>query len=150
MRILLVEDHAGLGQAVREQLIDDGHAVDWVQRLGHADAGGTAYDLILLDLILPDGHGLDFLRRAHRDPRTGGYAWQLHWADGKGEVGDATNHCYGLAFVLLAYSHAHMAGVEGARPHIEETFALMERHFWEPQHGLYADEASARAAPCGM
>jgi two-component system OmpR family response regulator len=63
MRILLVEDHAGLGQAVREQLIDDGHAVDWVQRLGHADASGTAYDLILLDLILPDGHGLDFLRR---------------------------------------------------------------------------------------
>lgn len=63
MRILLVEDHAGLGEAVREQLIDDGHAVDWVQRLGHADAGGTSYDLILLDLVLPDGHGLDFLRR---------------------------------------------------------------------------------------
>jgi two-component system OmpR family response regulator len=65
MRILLVEDHAGLGQAVREQLTDDGHAVDWVQCLSHADAGvrSTAYDLILLDLVLPDGLGLDFLRR---------------------------------------------------------------------------------------
>jgi two-component system OmpR family response regulator len=65
MRILLVEDHAGLGQAVREQLIEDGHAVDWVQRLSHADAAlhGTGYDLMLLDLLLPDGHGLDLLRR---------------------------------------------------------------------------------------
>jgi two-component system OmpR family response regulator len=65
MRILLVEDHAGLGQAVREQLADDGHAIDWVQCLSHADTGvrGTAYDLILLDLVLPDGQGLAFLRR---------------------------------------------------------------------------------------
>ncbi len=65
MRILLVEDTAALGEAVREQLADDGHAVDWVQQLGHADAGvhSTTYDLILLDLVLPDGLGLDFLRR---------------------------------------------------------------------------------------
>lgn len=65
MRILLVEDAVQLGEAVREQIIDDGHAVDWVQCLSHAEASArsTAYDLILLDLILPDGHGLDFLRR---------------------------------------------------------------------------------------
>lgn len=65
MRILLIEDHAGLGQAVREQLADDGHAVDWMQRLADADASlsTTTYDLILLDLILPDGQGLDFLRK---------------------------------------------------------------------------------------
>ncbi|NHZ61301.1 AGE family epimerase/isomerase [Massilia genomosp. 1] len=88
-------------------------------------------------------HGLDFLRAAHRNPATGGYAWTLNCADGKGEVMDGTNHCYGLAFVLLAYAHALMAGVEEARAHIGETFALMERRFWEPRHGLYADEASA-------
>jgi mannose/cellobiose epimerase-like protein (N-acyl-D-glucosamine 2-epimerase family)/sugar/nucleoside kinase (ribokinase family) len=88
-------------------------------------------------------HALAFLRGAHRNPQTGGYAWQLDWNDGKGAVTDGTNHCYGLAFVLLAYSHALMAGVTEARLHIEETFALMERRFWEPQHGLYADEASA-------
>lgn len=65
MRILLIEDTAGLGQAVREQLADDGHAVDWVQRLDHAaiSVHTTAYDLILLDLMLPDGQGLDFLRK---------------------------------------------------------------------------------------
>ena len=87
-------------------------------------------------------HGLAFLRHAHRNPDTGGYAWQLHWQHGRAEIGDATNHCYGLAFVLLAYAHAPMAGVASARAHLEETFALMERHFWDSEHALYADEAS--------
>ena len=65
MRVLLIEDTAELGQAVREQIADDGHAVDWVQRLDHAEVSvqSTPYDLILLDLMLPDGHGIDFLRR---------------------------------------------------------------------------------------
>ncbi|WP_248795436.1 response regulator transcription factor [Pseudomonas sp. MWU13-2105] len=65
MRVLLVEDAAGLGEAVREQIADDGHAVDWVQRLDHARSSvrSTPYDLILLDLMLPDGRGLDFLRQ---------------------------------------------------------------------------------------
>ncbi|UQI39321.1 response regulator [Vreelandella venusta] len=65
MRVLLVEDTDGLGEAVRDQIADDGHAVDWVQTLGFADASvkATAYDLILLDLMLPDGHGLTFLRK---------------------------------------------------------------------------------------
>jgi len=88
-------------------------------------------------------HGLAFLRDVQRDPQTGGYAWQLEWQDGRKRVIDGDNHCYGLAFVLLAYAHASMAGVAEARPHIEETFALMERRFWQPQHGLYADQASA-------
>ena len=65
MRVLLVEDTQALGQAVQEQIADDGHAVDWVQRLDHAQASvrSTHYDLILLDLQLPDGRGLDFLRQ---------------------------------------------------------------------------------------
>lgn len=88
-------------------------------------------------------HGLDFLRGAHRNAATGGYAWELDWRDGKATVTDGTNHCYGLAFVLLAYAQALMAGVAEARDWIAETYALMEQRFWQPEHGLYADEASA-------
>lgn len=88
-------------------------------------------------------HGLRFLREVHRNAKTGGYAWQLHWQQGEKTVMDGTNHCYGLAFVLLAYAHAVMAGENQARPWLEETYALMEQRFWEPAHGLYADEASA-------
>jgi two-component system, OmpR family, response regulator len=64
MRVLLVEDDTILGAAVRDQIRADGHSVDWVTRL---DAAGdhlasASYDLILLDLMLPDGRGLPFLR----------------------------------------------------------------------------------------
>ena len=87
-------------------------------------------------------HGLAFLREAHRNPATGGYAWQLRCSEGRREVLDGTNHCYGLAFVLLAYAHAVMAGETAALADLEQTFELMERRFWEPAHGLYADEAA--------
>jgi mannose/cellobiose epimerase-like protein (N-acyl-D-glucosamine 2-epimerase family) len=88
-------------------------------------------------------HALAFLRSAHRNPDTGGYAWQLRWEDGRATIEDATNHCYGLAFVLLAYAHAHMAGDAASRDFVAETFELMEQRFWESAHGLYADEATA-------
>ena len=65
MRILLIEDDAVQGAAVRDQIAGDGHGVDWVQRLDAADLAiaGVPYDLVLLDLMLPDGRGLPFLRR---------------------------------------------------------------------------------------
>ena len=65
MRILLIEDDAVLGAAVHDQIAGDGHSVDWVQRLDAADAAiaGVSYDLVLLDLMLPDGRGIPFLRR---------------------------------------------------------------------------------------
>jgi len=88
-------------------------------------------------------HGLRFLHDAHAQPQ-GGYAWQLDWdgAQRVATVQDGTNHCYGLAFVLLAHAHALMAGIDEARAGLDATFALMEQRFWEPAHGLYADEAT--------
>jgi two-component system, OmpR family, response regulator len=64
MRVLLIEDDAILGAAVRDQIISDGHSVDWVIRLDAArdHAGSAVYDLLLLDLMLPDGRGIEFLR----------------------------------------------------------------------------------------
>ena len=83
-------------------------------------------------------HALNFLREAHRAADGDGYAWMLNGRN----VEDGTQHCYGEAFVLLAYAHATMAGLEQARPWIAETFELMERRFWDASAGLYADEAS--------
>ena len=64
MRILLIEDDTVLGTAVRDQIAGDGHSADWVTRLDAArDAmAGAAYDLVLLDLMLPDGRGIGFLK----------------------------------------------------------------------------------------
>jgi mannose/cellobiose epimerase-like protein (N-acyl-D-glucosamine 2-epimerase family) len=85
-------------------------------------------------------HGLDYLRRVHHNPATGGYAWRIK----DGTPTDITNHCYGLAFVLLAYACATKIGIAEARGWIDETFDLMERHFWLARDGLYANEADAQ------
>lgn len=63
-RLLLVEDDAPLGGAIKRALEEACHAVDWVA-MGEdavALAGVEAYDVILLDLGLPDLSGLDVLR----------------------------------------------------------------------------------------
>ena len=85
-------------------------------------------------------HGLRYLRNVHRDGASGGYAWTIR--DGAPE--DRTNHCYGVAFVLLAYSTALKAGIEEVLPWIDETWELLELRFWDAGPGLYRDEADAQ------
>lgn len=65
MRILEIEDDPVLGAAIRDRLKVEGHGVDWVQRLDDARAALSTvnYELMLLDLNLPDGRGLDLLRQ---------------------------------------------------------------------------------------
>ncbi|MGE6741874.1 response regulator transcription factor [Allorhizobium pseudoryzae] len=71
MRVLLVEDDELLGDAVRTHVARQSHAVDWAEDCAAAEAclDASRYDLILLDLRLPDGRGLDILKRlrARRD-----------------------------------------------------------------------------------
>lgn len=64
MRVLLIEDDTALGAAIRDQIAADGHSVDWVQRLDRATEAldAAAFDLVLLDLMLPDGLGIPFLK----------------------------------------------------------------------------------------
>ncbi|HTO33131.1 MAG TPA: response regulator transcription factor [Pararhizobium sp.] len=64
MRVLLIEDDTVLGAAVRDQIAGDGHSVDWANRLDKAGDAlvVAAYDLVLLDLMLPDGLGVPFLK----------------------------------------------------------------------------------------
>ncbi len=74
-RILLVEDNPGDARLIRETLRDAGDEqfhVEHVERL--ADAGkrlaSENFDLILLDLSLPDAQGLDTVVGLHRSART--------------------------------------------------------------------------------
>jgi two-component system OmpR family response regulator len=68
MRVLLVEDEPHIGSAVQEHVRAAGHAVDWVREVGAADDAirSVPYDALLLDLHLPDGRGLDFLKKLRR------------------------------------------------------------------------------------
>ena len=70
MRFLLVEDNAQLARAVVDRLTLDGHAVDHAADLATAQdcVAGAPYDLIFLDIMLPDGDGRSFLQelRANR------------------------------------------------------------------------------------
>jgi mannose/cellobiose epimerase-like protein (N-acyl-D-glucosamine 2-epimerase family) len=84
-------------------------------------------------------HGLRYLREVHRDPATGGYAWTIR--DGRPE--DRTNHAYGVAFVLLACASALRAGLVEAELWMDETWALLEKRYWDAEAGLYRDEADA-------
>lgn len=64
MRVLLVEDDELLGDAVKTHVHRQGHAVDWALTRIEAEESlaMTGYDLVLLDLRLPDGSGLDILK----------------------------------------------------------------------------------------
>lgn len=70
MRFLLVEDNESLANALLDRLRLDGHVVDHAADVATAKAFAdtTDYDLILLDIMLPDGDGRSFLRD-HRDRR---------------------------------------------------------------------------------
>lgn len=69
MRILLVEDDAMLGETLAKILAQHSHAVDWVRDGRGASEywEATSYDLVLLDLGLPDRDGLRVLAEARRD-----------------------------------------------------------------------------------
>ena len=69
MRILLIEDDYVLGEAVRDHIAADGHGVDWMRRLEPANDAltTTTYDIVLLDLNLPDGNGLDLLLKLRKE-----------------------------------------------------------------------------------
>ncbi|MGE5516926.1 MAG: response regulator [Bacteroidota bacterium] len=66
MRILLVEDNARLAELVAQGLRAAGFAVDAFDTVGDAEAAldSVQYQAVVLDLGLPDGDGLDLLKRA--------------------------------------------------------------------------------------
>lgn len=71
MRVLLVEDDVLLGDGLQQGLIQQGYAVDWLQRGDEAEAAMLAhrYDCVVLDWQLPGLTGVELLQRlrARRD-----------------------------------------------------------------------------------
>lgn len=65
MRLLLVEDASDLAHAIAQGLRAQGFAVDLAGSVAEADekAAWVEYDLVLLDLNLPDGDGVELCRR---------------------------------------------------------------------------------------
>ncbi|MGE4610836.1 MAG: AGE family epimerase/isomerase [Paracoccaceae bacterium] len=83
-------------------------------------------------------HGLAYLEKLHRQPN-GSYAWQLR----NGEVIERQVMAYGHAYVMIATAFALDSGIEEARAILNHIWEFMEEHFWDSEHGAYADEYNA-------
>jgi two-component system copper resistance phosphate regulon response regulator CusR len=64
VRILLVEDEIKVGNALREGLRAEGYEITWAQtgEEGFFQASARAFDLIILDVMLPGRDGIEVLR----------------------------------------------------------------------------------------
>lgn len=71
-RLLLIDDDARLSAMVSDYLRGCGYAVDTAATLaeGQKQLDHTSYDVLLLDLMLPDGDGLDLCRSLRAQSRT--------------------------------------------------------------------------------
>lgn len=71
-RILLVEDDVSLGRTLSERLQKDGHEVTWTRTVRAAEAAidDGHWALAVLDVMLPDGSGLDVARAIRRRSQT--------------------------------------------------------------------------------
>jgi len=64
MKLLLIEDDPMIGESLSDGLVNEGHAMVWVQdgRSASLAIASDHFDLILLDLGLPQRSGLEVLR----------------------------------------------------------------------------------------
>lgn len=64
MKVLVLEDEARLGRLLRKSLSEHAHIVNWVSTCAAANdaIAETSYDLVVVDLGLPDGDGLTLVR----------------------------------------------------------------------------------------
>jgi two-component system OmpR family response regulator len=71
LRVLLIEDDRMVGAAIEQALKDAAYAVDWVRdgETALLAAASEPYEVLLLDLGLPNADGRDVLRRLRADGR---------------------------------------------------------------------------------
>lgn len=74
MKLLLVEDEKSLAENLQAYLANEGNICEWACCYSEAldKLSGFDYDIVVLDLMLPDGNGMDVLRWIKKDhPETG-------------------------------------------------------------------------------
>jgi len=73
MRILVVEDQAKTAQFLKKGFNEVGYSVDIAESGGSAESylASSEYDLVILDVMLPDQSGIDTARHIRRDGYTG-------------------------------------------------------------------------------
>jgi DNA-binding response OmpR family regulator len=109
MRILVVEDSAPTRELLRDALEGAGHIVAPAARVSSALRliEGDTFDLMIIDIMLPDGNGLDLCREV----RAQGVATPILFLTARGEVGD------------------RVAGLDaGGDDYLRKPFALAELH----------------------
>lgn len=69
MRILVIEDQAKTAQFLKKGLNEVGYSVDLAESgsAGESYIASSEYDLVILDVMLPDQNGMDTARHIRRD-----------------------------------------------------------------------------------
>ncbi len=70
IRVLLVEDHKDTGRVLKQLLEQFGYEVCIANSVGSAlhFAGNKPFDLVVSDIGLPDGNGLELIRKLRSNP----------------------------------------------------------------------------------
>lgn len=83
-------------------------------------------------------HGYRFLLDRMRDPRHGGFAWQVDETGAR--VLSARKVTYGQSFALYALAaYARATADERALDQAAQLFALLDAHAYDPKHGGYIE-----------
>jgi DNA-binding response OmpR family regulator len=107
MKVLLIEDDKATRSLIRRSLTARGHSVREADCAGTGEALARTdpFDVLIIDIQLPDGDGLEICRRLRRD----GVAVPILFLTARGEVGD------------------RVAGLDaGADDYLRKPFALAE------------------------
>ena len=110
MKVMLLEDDQPLGRSLVQVLTQQGHAPLWLRDVASArrHLAVEPFDLLLLDIVLPDGSGLDLLAELRQQ----GLQTAIMMLSARDSVADhvlGTVCTTGLAIVNPRRSTAHVA-----------------------------------------
>jgi len=66
--VFLLEDDDNLGRSLKDYLTGEGYQVVWANRLSETtDVDFSAFEVMIFDWMLPDGQGVDLLKRLRQE-----------------------------------------------------------------------------------